>query len=181
MSKLTRMVKFIDKSVPYILVFFFIGMFPMIGSVMTEKVSMGFIKVLFSIMILGAGFLGTCMAFASVIRKNEPSGLRATFEAVPNDHLTFAVYDKATNKKLDDWTIYLNSKNKSMMGWTTKGSYSGDFWKIFLDLEGKPVTKATIDTQYKKFAQIYHPDKKTGTQQLMVMLNRAKSDALKQL
>lgn len=57
---------------------------------------------------------------------------------------------------------------------------SGDFWKVFLELESKnSITKDDVMRNYKRLAMQYHPDKPSGSQDLMKMLNRAKDEALK--
>lgn len=57
---------------------------------------------------------------------------------------------------------------------------TGNFWKVFLDLESNTrITKDDVMKNYKRLAMMYHPDKPTGSQELMKKLNRAKDEALK--
>jgi hypothetical protein len=57
-------------------------------------------------------------------------------------------------------------------------SSSGDFWYVFLDIPSNS-SKETIMRKYKELAQKYHPDKPTGSETLMKLLNKAKDDGLK--
>ena len=59
---------------------------------------------------------------------------------------------------------------------------TGSFWRVFLGLEGLPKpTKSDINKKYKELALKYHPDNPSGSHELMLLLNRAKDEAMREV
>lgn len=81
----------------------------------------------------------------------------------------------------EQWRRIERARGHSSYRTTTKTVYVG-FWQVFLELEGKSKpTKSDVLMSYKRLAMDYHPDKPTGSHQLMQLLNRAKDEALKSI
>ncbi len=175
-TKIEITAKTLRQFLPWFLMALFMLCSPFVGTMIDNTIPVAVLKTFVVLNIMGYAVVAVILLLTS---KPEKVQIRVSVDAIPNKELTIIVRNSKTDTVMGRFTLDLDKDAKQRMGWTS--TVSGDFWKVFLDLEGKRVTKQTIDSQYKKLAQIYHPDKPTGSDYLMVLLNKAKSDAMKNI